>query len=286
MSKARDIELEQIFSYGIDRKARKIYFGTEEVEEGDGHGDVAWLSVENAVKGLQTLIRDSSTRPIEFHVYSWGGDVYAMLRMVDEIEACPCQVRFFGGGRIASSMTWIMSVCDERNLHKNTTIMLHDGSDGIDGKHTDVQIDAKHGQDLQDRLNQIFADNSHMSVEFWEDILQRDLFITAEECIALGLADKIIQPKKRGNLRRSRIAIQSKEVDTREMRGLVNSLYKRVNRKKVRSIEITAPRKEICDPQVYIEEPMPNPETLKEPPVELVKAETPDPEPLKKSDSE
>lgn len=254
MSDKKDTELEQIFSYGIDRKARKIYFGTEDIEEGDSHGDVGWHSVELAIRGLNTLVRDSSTKPIEIHVYSWGGDVYAMLRMIDEIEACPCQVKFFGGGRIASAMTWIMAVCDERNLHKNTVVMLHDGSDGASGKHTDNQIDSRHDANLQARLNQMFAENSRMPVEFWEDILQRDVYITAEECIQLGLADKIIPPKKRGNLRRSRIAIQSKEADGKEMRKLVKSLYERINRKKIGKIEVNVPRKEEFDSSVYIEE--------------------------------
>lgn len=274
MTKAKDTELEQIFCYGIYRKTRRIYFGTEEVEEGDGHGDVGWLSVENATRALHVLVEDSATKPIEFHVYSWGGDVYGMQRMMDEIEACPCQIKFFGGGRIASAMTWIMSVCDERNLHKNTTVMLHDGSDGMGGKHTDVQIDAKHGRDIQAQLNQAFADNSRMPLEFWEDILQRDVFVTAQECIALGLADKIISPKKRGNLRRSRIAIQAKEVDAKEMRKLVKSLYERTERKKIGKIEINAPRKEECDPNIRIEEPLPS----------TVPTDIPDPEPLKKSE--
>jgi hypothetical protein len=190
--------------------------------------------------------------------------------MIDEIEACPCQIRFFGGGRIASAMTWIMAVCDERNIHKNSWIMLHDGSDGMDGKHTDVQIDARHGKDIQDRCDEIFVENSRMPLEFWQDILQRDVFVTPEECIRLGLADRIIAPKKRGNLRRARIAIQSKEVDTKEMRKLVNDLYRRINRKKVGKIEINPPRKEEVDPHVYVEENLPT--------------EQPQVEPLKKSE--
>ena len=254
MSKDKDRELEEIFTYGMDRRARRIYFGLHPVEEDEAAGDVGWASVEQAIRNMHLLVRDSATKPIELHAYSWGGDVYAMLRMIDEIEACPCQIKFFGGGRIASAMTWIMAVCDERNLHKNTQVMLHDGSDGMDGKHTDVQIDARHGRDIQDRLDQIFVDNSIMPLDFWQDILQRDLFVSAEECIELGLADKIIPQKKRGNLRRSRIAIHSGEVDLREMRKLTKSLYDRINRKRTNKIEIHAPKKEQFDSSIYVEE--------------------------------
>ena len=280
MARDKDRELEELFSYGVDRKARRIYFG---VADGEGEGDaqdVGWSSVEQAVRGLHLLMRDSLTKPIEFHVYSWGGDVYAMFRMIDEIEACPCQIKFFGGGRIASAMTWIMAVCDERWLHKNTTVMLHDGCDGMDGKHTDVQIDAKHGKDIQDTLDRIFADNSRMPIEFWQDVLQRDMFITAEECIALGLADKIIPPKSRGNLRRARTAIQSKNVDPRDMRKLVNDLYKRINRKKVGRIEINTPRVEEFDSTVYVEEAL---QTNSPEPGETLPTDTPEIDPLKKT---
>jgi ATP-dependent Clp protease, protease subunit len=249
----KDIELTEIFDVGFDRKKRRIYFGTTKVEENDDHGSVCWKSVEDAIRQMHVLVKDNARKPIEIHSYSWGGDVYAMLRMIDEIEACPCKVVFIGGGKIASAMTWIMAVCDERLLHKNTVVMLHDGVDSVEGKHTDVQVDAKHGLDLQERIDKIFAHNSIMPFEFWQDVLQRDVYMTAEETIQIGLADKIIEPKKRGNLRRSRIALMNKPRDAKEMKKLVKSMYERTNRKNMRKLELEIP-KEQCDPDVIVDE--------------------------------
>lgn len=254
MSTYRDTELTEIFDEGFNRKKRIIYFGTTKVEDDDDHGSVCWKSVEDAIRALHLLVQDSSKKPIEIHAYSWGGDVYAMNRFIDELEACPCKTIFVGGGRIASAMTWIMAVCDERTLHKNTTVMLHDGCDTIDGKHTDVQIDAKHALHLQDSLDKVFADNSIMPIEFWHDILQRDVYLTAEETVELGLADKVIQPKKRGNLRRSRIALMNRARDKKELSKLVKSMYERTNRKNAaRKLKLDIPHEQ-CDPEIVVDE--------------------------------
>lgn len=253
MASNKDLELTEIFDEGFHRRKRRIYFGTIKVEDGDGHGSVCWKSVEDAIRALHLLVHDSTKKPIELHAYSWGGDVYAMSRLVDEIEACPCKVIFVGGGRVASAMTWIMAVCDERRLHKNTTVMLHDGEDTISGKHTDVQVDAKHALHLQDNLDKLFAENSLMPQEFWNDILQRDIYLTAEETVQLGLADKVIEPKKRGNLRRSRIALMNKPRDPKEMKKLVKSMYERTNRKNAsKKFDLTVQREQY-DPEITVE---------------------------------
>jgi hypothetical protein len=154
-----------------------------------------------------------------------------------------------------SAATWIMAGCDERYVTPNTQIMLHKWRGGIYGEtETDIKIEMKQYSGwLTSVLNQIYADNSRMPVEFWEEITKRDLFITAEETIKLGLADAIIQPKKRGNLRRKRIAQMNKPVDKKEMRRLVSSLNTRIERGKNLKIELHVPEEEF-DKNVYVEE--------------------------------
>jgi len=255
MSEAQD-RLHEIFYYSFDRKNRRIYFGDPEgrlSEDDEYEGDFTWHAVEQIIRGLHILIDDSVKKPIELHMMSIGGDVYAMLRLIDEILTCPCQIKFIGGGQICSAATWIMAVCDERYLHANTQITLHDGIEVFEGKNTDTQIESAHSKTLQAHLNKILAENSHMPEEFWSDILQRDVYITATEAISLGLADKIIEPKKRGNLRRTRVAAMNKSIDVKSLKKLVNHLYRRINRRQLTRIDIRAPKKEECDKNVAVE---------------------------------
>lgn len=248
-------ELTDILAYGVDLKNRRIYFGVNldgaDVNEST---DFTMSSVEYAIRAMHKMAADAPGKPIEIHMNSKGGDAYAMLRLYDEIHASPCQIKFFGGGAIMSSATWIMAGCDERYLHPNATVMVHDGSEEFDGNHTDAQIYAAETKRLQDRLYEIYAENSRMPVEFWADVCQRDLHLTASEAVSLGLADKILEPKKRGNLRKARHAALKKDPDNKEMNKMLKDIYARINKVKVPKIELNEIKKEAADPNVVVDE--------------------------------
>jgi ATP-dependent protease ClpP protease subunit len=190
---------------------------------------------------------DASSAPIELHMSSFGGCVYSALRLIDEIESAPVQIKFVGGGQIMSAATVIMSVCDHRIVHKNARIMLHDGSNDMSGRHTDIHIEADEDKFLTEVMYEIYAKNSRMPKNFWHDLCQRDTYLSADEALSLGLVDEIVQPKKRGNLRKSREKILSKHPSAASMGKLVNSLYKRTNRKNAASKITIEVRKEEMD---------------------------------------
>ena len=249
-------ELTDNLAYGVDLKNRRIYFGVNlDTGSAEESTDFTLSAVEYAVRAMHRMASDAPGKPIELHMCSYGGDPYSMLRLYDEIHASPCQIKFYGSGAIMSSATWIMAGCDERYLHPNATVMVHDGSDGFDGKHTDHQIQAAEMKRLQDKLYQIYADNSRMPVEFWADVCQRDLYMTASEAVSLGLADKVLEPKKRGNLRKARHAALKKEPDTKELKKIMRDLYSRINKVQVPKIELNEIKKEAADPSVVIEQP-------------------------------
>jgi ATP-dependent Clp protease protease subunit len=250
-------ELTDILLHGIDLKSRRLYFGTPLDLSSDDEQDFRPATVELAVRILHRLAAEAPKKPIEIHMSSYGGDPYAMLRLHDEILSLPCQVKFFGGGPIMSAATWIMAVCDERYLYPNATVMIHDGSFSTEGKHTDVQISAAEDKRLQDMLYEIYANNSRMPKAFWQEVCQRDLYLTAQEAITLGLADKIVEPKKRGNLRRMRQSALSKKPPAGELKKLVNELYSRINKVKIPKIELNEPIEDPSDPEITIDPEVP-----------------------------
>lgn len=221
-------DIDDLVYCGIDDKQRRLYFGNNIDLASSTFSEVTMSSVECAVRGLHLLANQDCEKPIELHMCSPGGDPYAMLRLYDEILACPCPVKFFGGGLIQSSATWIMCACDERYLHPNTTVMVHDGNEVFDGTHTDTKIAMSEAIRLQNVLYDIYAANSKMPRSFWEDLCQRDLYLTAEETIQLGLADGLIKPKNRSRFRHVRNSnLKRSAANSNE---LVDTLYKRVNR--------------------------------------------------------
>src|SRR5271157_5847113 len=100
-------DLSENLVYGIDLKSRRIYFGVPMDWTQEDPADFSGASIEMAVRSMHRMILDAPGKPIEIHMNSYGGDPYAMLRLYDEILSCPCQVKFYGGGAIMSSATWI-----------------------------------------------------------------------------------------------------------------------------------------------------------------------------------
>jgi hypothetical protein len=127
-------------------------------------------------------------------------------------------------------------------------VLVHDGSDQLEDRHTDFQITAKHFQSLQDRLYDIFEQNSRMPKTFWQDVCQRDLYLTAEETVMFGLADKVIQPRKRGSARRARNLALSQSIDNKLMQKSIKNVYDRINKKNVPKLVFNqVPQEEMDD---------------------------------------
>lgn len=251
--------LDDTIERGIDMANRRIYFGANAdgggipQEENGAGSDFTWRSVELAVRAIH-LMENRNHQPISIYMDSEGGDPYRMMRLVDTILASPCQFKFYGGGIIASSATWVMVVCDERNLLPNTAILVHDSDAGeklAHGHLSDLYIDADQEKVLQDKLNRMFADNSRMPKEFWDDIVKRDIWLTAQEAIALGIADKIVEHKKRGNLRKTRIVSLQTCPDKKQLNQLVKDIYKRSYKTSIGRIEVVIPQEQF-DPEVVV----------------------------------
>lgn len=251
-------ELESYLVYGIDEKNRRVYFGTDLVTSDPYDvGGFTQCSCEFAIRAIERMATDYPRTPIEIHMNSYGGDPYSMLALYDVIHTVGCQIKFYGKGAIMSAATWILCAADERNLYPHTTIMVHDGSDGFEGKFTDFKIAKEEGDRLMEVLYDIYEKNSRMPREFWEEVCKRDLYLTAEEAVQLGLADKIIHPKKRGNLRKAREHHLRQKVDKRRMNKLAVKLMKRVKVNTKLEIKLPDYKPEPVDDRLTIE-PIPD----------------------------
>lgn len=245
--------IENYLVYGVDIHHRRIYFGYLDAAEDDetSGNDVKFDSVALAIRGIDKMLDFTNKDPIEIHMTSYGGDPYQMLALVDKIQECPCPVKFYGRGRISSAATWVMAVCDERYLAENTTVMIHDGSDGFDGTHTDMQIHTEEAVRLQDQLNEVYAKNSRMPLSFWENIIRRDLYLTADETILLGLADSVIPYKGRANFRKLRAKNLTSGINQAKLKKLVNKIADKIKLPQIKNIDLHVPVDKVEDIAVY-----------------------------------
>ena len=78
----------------------------------------------------------------------------------------------------------------------NSRIMTHQPSGGFQGQATDIEIHAKEIVSLRSRLNNIYVKHSGKKLADIEKLMDRDTFISPEDCVKLGLVDKVVNKRE------------------------------------------------------------------------------------------
>jgi ATP-dependent Clp protease protease subunit len=75
--------------------------------------------------------------------------------------------------------------------------MIHQPSGGAGGQATDMKIQVDEIMKMKERLTQIYVSHNSAGKTFDEltEAMERDNFMSAEETVAYGLADKVINSR-------------------------------------------------------------------------------------------
>ena len=133
-------------------------------------------------------------KDIQLYINSPGGSVTAGLAIYDTMQYIKCDVSTICIGMAASMGAFLLSsgAKGKRFVLPNAEVMIHQPSGGSQGQATDILIQASHIQRTKERLNRILAANSGKPVEQIAADNERDNWMTAEEAVAYGLVDKVI----------------------------------------------------------------------------------------------
>tara|TARA_B100002019_G_scaffold199234_1_gene172634 strand:- start:1459 stop:2013 length:555 start_codon:yes stop_codon:yes gene_type:complete len=150
-------------------------------------------SLYSTIVKMDYLQRTNPNTPINLNIASYGGDVYAMLGLVDYIRGLDVKVNTHCVGTCMSAASVLLSCgTGTRTITKHGTVMVHEGSAFEAGKTTDVMKGVDHLKDLQKEINKIMAEVTNKDERFWELTQRNDTYFNAEKCLEYGLIDKII----------------------------------------------------------------------------------------------
>ena len=77
----------------------------------------------------------------------------------------------------------------------NAEIMIHQPSGGARGQETEIRIVAENILKTRNKLNEILAANTGKSVEEISRDTERDNYMTAQEAVAYGLIDSVVEKR-------------------------------------------------------------------------------------------
>ena len=146
------------------------------------------------VAQLLYLEAQDPDKDISFYINSPGGSVTAGMAIYDTMNFIKCDVSTVCIGMAASMGAFLLSAGTKgkRFALPNSEIMIHQPLGGAKGQATDIKIQAELILRTRDRLNAILAKNTGKSIEEIARDTERDNYMTAEQALAYGLIDKVI----------------------------------------------------------------------------------------------
>jgi len=149
-------------------------------------------SLYSTILKLDYLQRCNPGTDINLNIASYGGDVYAMLGLVDYIRGLDVKVNTHCIGTCMSAAAVLLaSGTGTRTMTKHSTVMVHEGSTFEAGRNTDVKKGVEHISELQKDINNLLSEVTNKDSKFWTRIQRNDTYLDAKKCLEYGIIDEI-----------------------------------------------------------------------------------------------
>ena len=159
------------------------------------NGPVEDHSANVVVAQMLFLESQSSDKDINFYINSPGGVITSGMSIYDTMQFVKCDVSTIVLGQACSMGSFLAQAGapGKRILLPNARTMIHQPSGGAQGMASDIEIRYKEIQYLKEHLTRLYVKHNTAGKTFedFERDMDRDKFMTAEEAVAYGLADKI-----------------------------------------------------------------------------------------------
>ena len=158
-------------------------------------GPVNDTTANLVVAQLLFLEAENPDKDIHFYINSPGGSVSAGLSIYDTMQFIKPDVSTLCLGQACSMGAFLLcaGARGKRFALPNSRVLIHQPMGGFQGQASDIAIHAKEILALRARLNEIMARQTGQSVERIERDTDRDNFLSAEDAVAYGLIDKVLQ---------------------------------------------------------------------------------------------
>lgn len=161
------------------------------------NGEIDYDSTDRVITWLleSSLRKSKKIQHLTLIVNSHGGDLHCSFAIIDMMRASALPVHTVGLGQISSSglMTFLAGDPGHRVLTPNTSIMSHQWTGETSGKAHELVSAQRYFDITTERVMAHYRHCTHLTDETITQKLlpPHDVFLTADEALALNLCDDI-----------------------------------------------------------------------------------------------
>ena len=154
--------------------------------------------VANAVIAQMLFLQmEDPKKDISLYINSPGGSVTDGMAIYDTMNFLQCDIVTYCVGQAASMATLLLAAGTKgkRYALPNSRVMMHQPTGGATGQTSDISIAAKEILRWRARMNELISSHTNKTPEEIANDSDRDFYLTAQDALAYGIVDKVIEPK-------------------------------------------------------------------------------------------
>ena len=147
---------------------------------------------------LLFLEAENPEKDISLYINSPGGSITSGMAIYDTMQFIRPDVSTICIGQAASMAAVLLAAGakDKRFTLPNSRVIIPQPMGGFSGQASDIDIQAREILRVRSRLNEILVKHTGQSLEKIEKDTDRDSIMSAEESLAYGLVDHVIERKE------------------------------------------------------------------------------------------
>jgi ATP-dependent Clp protease protease subunit len=160
------------------------------------NGPVEDITANLIVAQMLFLESENPEKDINLYINSPGGVITAGMAIYDTMQFIKPAVRTIVLGQACSMGSFLAQAGapGKRVVLPYSRTMIHQPSGGAGGKQSDIEIQYKEITKMKTMLTELYVKHNSAGKTFedFEKDMDRDTFMSAEEAVEYGLADKVV----------------------------------------------------------------------------------------------
>ncbi|GAB3653658.1 ATP-dependent Clp protease proteolytic subunit [Glycomyces tarimensis] len=160
-------------------------------------------SANDIMSQLIVLEGNDPERDIIMYINSPGGSLTALMAIYDTMQYVRPDIQTVCMGQAASAAAVLLAAGTpgKRTALPNSRVIIHQpATEGTFGQASDMEIQAREIMRMRDQLEKVLARHTGQDLARVRKDIERDKIFTAEEAVAYGLVDNVLNYRKKNAL--------------------------------------------------------------------------------------
>lgn len=140
-------------------------------------------------KGIDKALR----KPIRIYIYSYGGDVDAIMSFIELIKISKTPVHTFNMGQSLSAGALLFIVGHKRYAMPGSQVLIHSGGvNGISGETNTVIEAVDNIKKIQKTIENYIIENTSIDKKTYTKFSKKEWYISVEDGLKYGIIDEVV----------------------------------------------------------------------------------------------